>query len=51
MLKEIAAPDGYVIATDIKFTVDVYGNVMVENADAAVIAERRHAHSHNGGRG
>ena len=39
MLKEIAAPDGYVIATDIKFTVDVYGNVMVENADAAVIAE------------
>jgi len=38
-LKEIAAPDGYVIATDIKFTVDVYGNVTVENADATVIAE------------
>lgn len=38
-LKEIAAPDGYVIATDIKFTVDVYGNVTVENADAAAIAE------------
>ena len=39
VLKEIAAPDGYIIATDIKFTVDVYGNVTVENADAAVIAE------------
>ena len=38
-LKEIAAPDGYVIATDIKFSIDVYGNVTVENADAAVIAE------------
>ena len=38
-LKEIAAPDGYVIATDIKFSIDVYGNVAVENADAAVIAE------------
>ena len=39
VLKEIAAPDGYVIATDIKFSIDVYGNVTVENADAAVIAE------------
>ncbi|CCO03993.1 putative secreted protein [Ruminococcus bicirculans (ex Wegman et al. 2014)] len=39
VLKEIAAPDGYVIAADIKFSVDVYGNVTVENADAAVIAE------------
>ena len=39
VLKEIAAPDGYIIATDIKFNVDVYGNVTVENADAAVIAE------------
>ena len=39
VLKEIAAPDGYVIATDIGFTVDIYGNVTVENADAAVIAE------------
>lgn len=38
-LKEIAAPDGYVIANDIRFTVDVYGNVTVENADAAAIAE------------
>lgn len=38
-LKEIAAPDGYVIATDIKFTVDVYGNVTVENVDATVVSE------------
>lgn len=33
VLKEIAAPDGYVIAADIKFSVDVYGNVTVENVD------------------
>lgn len=39
MLKEIAAPDGYVIATDIKFTVDVYGNVTVENVEATVTSE------------
>ncbi|MDO4945120.1 MAG: SpaA isopeptide-forming pilin-related protein [Ruminococcus sp.] len=38
-LKEIAAPDGYVIATDIKFTVDVYGDVTVENVDAAAASE------------
>lgn len=38
-LKEIAAPDGYVIATDIKFTVDVYGNVTVENVDATAVSE------------
>lgn len=38
-LKEIAAPDGYVIATDIKFTVDVYGNVTVENVEAAATSE------------
>ena len=38
-LKEIAAPDGYVIATDIRFTVDVYGNVTVENMDAAAVSE------------
>ena len=38
-LKEIAAPDGYVIATDIKFTVDVYGNVTVENIDATAVSE------------
>ena len=38
-LKEIAAPDGYVIATDIKFTVDVYGNVTVENVEATATSE------------
>lgn len=38
-LKEIAAPDGYVIATDIKFTVDVYGNVTVENVAATAVSE------------
>lgn len=38
-LKETAAPDGYVIATDIKFTVDVYGNVTVENVDATAVSE------------
>ena len=39
VLKEIAAPDGYVIATDIKFTVDVYGNVMVENVDFTAVSD------------
>lgn len=39
VLKEIAAPDGYIIATDIKFTVDVYGNVTVENTDAVAVSE------------
>lgn len=38
-LKEKAAPDGYVIATDIRFTVDVYGNVTVENVDATAVSE------------
>ncbi len=38
-LKEITAPDGYVIATDIRFTVDVYGKVTVENVDAAAVSE------------
>ena len=38
-LKEIAAPDGYVIANDIRFTVDVYGNVIVENVEATVTSE------------
>jgi uncharacterized surface anchored protein len=39
VLKEIAAPDGYVIATDIKFTVDVYGNVTVENVDSKALSD------------
>ena len=38
-LKEIAAPDGYVIATDIKFTVDIYGNVTVENVDSTAVSD------------
>ena len=39
VLKEIAAPDGYVIATDIRFTVDVHGNVAVENVEATATSE------------
>lgn len=39
VLKEIAAPDGYVIATDIKFSVDVYGNVTVENVDSTAVSD------------
>ena len=39
VLKEIAAPDGYVMATDIKFTVDVYGNVTVKNVESTAISE------------
>ena len=38
-LKEIAAPDGYVIATDISFTVDIYGNVTVENVESTATSE------------
>lgn len=38
-LKEIAAPDGYVIATDIRFTVDVYGKITVENVYATAVSE------------
>lgn len=38
-LKEIAALDGYVIATDIRFTVDVYGKITVENVDATAVSE------------
>ena len=38
-LKEIAVPDGYVIATDIRFTVDVYGNVTVENVESTATSE------------
>ena len=33
-LKEMAAPDGYVIATDISFTIDEYGNVTVDGVEA-----------------
>ena len=33
-LKEIAAPDGYVIATDIRFTIDENGSVIVDDVKA-----------------
>ena len=39
VLKEIAAPDGYIIATDIKFSVDIYGNVTVENVDSTAVLD------------
>lgn len=39
VLKEIAAPDGYVIATDIKFSVDIYDNVTVENVDSTAVSD------------
>ena len=39
VLKEIAAPDGYVIATGIKFSVDIYGNVTVENVDSTAVSD------------
>ena len=38
-LKETAAPDCYVIATDIGFTVDIYGNVTVENVESTATSE------------
>lgn len=38
-LKETAAPDGYVIATDIEFSVGIYGNVTVENVDCTATSE------------
>ncbi|MGN0502671.1 MAG: SpaA isopeptide-forming pilin-related protein, partial [Ruminococcus sp.] len=38
-LKETVAPDGYVIATDIKYSVDIYGNVTVENVESTATSE------------
>ncbi len=38
-LKEIAAPDGYVIATDISFEVFTDGSAVVENVDATAATE------------
>lgn len=38
-LKEVAAPDGYVIATDISFTIDEYGNVTVDGVEANAFTE------------
>ena len=39
ILKEVAAPDGYIIATDISFTIDEYGNVTVEGVEATAETE------------
>jgi len=41
-LKETAAPDGYVIATDISFEVFVDGSANVENVDATATTEDGH---------
>lgn len=38
VLKEAAAPDGYVIATDIEFTVYTDGTIKVENVDSTAIS-------------
>ena len=39
ILKEVAAPDGYIIATDIIFTIDEYGNVTVDGVEATAETE------------
>lgn len=39
VLKEVAAPDGYVITTDISFTIDEYGNVTVDGVEANAFTE------------
>ena len=41
-LKEVAAPDGYIIATDISFEVFADGSVIVENVDATASTEDGH---------
>ena len=41
-LKETAAPDGYIIATDISFEVFTDGSAIVENVDAAATTEDGH---------
>ena len=38
-LKEVAAPEGYVIATDISFTVDEYGKVTVGSVEAKAVTD------------
>ncbi len=38
VLKEVAAPDGYVIATDIEFTVYTDGTIKVENVNFTAIS-------------
>ncbi len=39
VLKEIAVPDGYIIATDIKFEVFADGSVSLKNAETTAISE------------
>ena len=39
VLKEVAAPDGYVIATDIEFEVFADGSVTLENAETTAVSE------------
>ena len=39
ILKEVAAPEGYVIATDISFTVDEYGKVVVGGVEAKAVTD------------
>ena len=39
VLKEIAAPDGYIIATDIEFEVFANGSVLLKNAETTAISE------------
>lgn len=39
VLKEIAAPDGYVIATDIEFEVFADGSVTLKNAEATAVSD------------
>ncbi len=39
VLKEIAAPDGYVIATDIEFEVFADGTIKIRNVDSTAISE------------
>ena len=39
VLKEIAAPDGYIIATDIEFEVFADGSVTLKNAETTAISE------------
>ncbi len=42
VLKEIAAPDGYVIATDIEFEVFADGSVSLKNAETTAFSEDGH---------
>ena len=42
VLKEIAAPDGYVIATDIEFEIFADGSVSLKNAETSAISEDGH---------